>query len=83
MKTIRSLKADNIRALRLKLNLEKWESIFQAKDVDEKVEVFNNILTEALNICALQKRVHMHPSDKEWMTSHIKGIISARQEAFS
>ena len=58
--TARSLKADNIRALGLKLNHENWESVFQAKDVDEKVEAFNNILLEALNTCTPQKRVRMH-----------------------
>ena len=83
VKTTRSLKADNIRALGLKLNHENWESVFQAKDVDEKVEAFNNILIEALNTCTPQKRVRMHPGDKEWMTPHIKGAISARQKAFS
>ena len=81
--TAKSLKADNIIALWLKLNHENWESVFQANDVDEKVEAFNNIRIEALNTCTPQKRVRMHPSDKEWMTPHIKGAISARQKAFS
>ena len=49
----------------------------------EKVEAFNYILVEALNTCTPQKHVHMHPSNKEWMTPHIKDAISARQKAFS
>lgn len=79
VKTTRNLKADNIRSLGLKLNLENWESVYQAEDVDEKVEALNNILSSALNTCAPLKRVRMHQSDKEWMTPSIKGQIRARQ----
>ena len=61
VKTARSLKADNIRALGLRLNHENWDSVFQAKDVDEKVEAFNNILIEALKTCTPQKRLRMPP----------------------
>ena len=50
--------------------------------MDDKVEAFNNILSEALNTCVPEKRVRMHPSDKEWMTPHIKSQIRARQKAF-
>lgn len=38
VKTTRNLKADIIRSLGLKLNLENWESVYQAEDVKEKVE---------------------------------------------
>ena len=82
VKTTRNLKPDNIRALGLKLNLENWETVYQAVDVDDKVEAFNNILSEALNTCVPEKRVRMHPNDKEWMTPHIKSQIRARQKAF-
>lgn len=51
-------------------------------DVDQKVEAFSNMLIEALNTCTPQN-VRMHPSDKDWMTPHIKCAISTRQKAFS
>ena len=83
VKITRNLKAVNITALGLKLNLENWESVYQAENVDEKVEAFNNILRGALNTCVRKKAVRIHPSDKEWMTPHIKGQIRARRKAFS
>ena len=53
------------------LNLESLSAVYEASDVDEKVEAFNSIIINSLDTCTPLRRVRLHPSDKEWMTPHI------------
>jgi hypothetical protein len=69
-RTVRKPKADNIRALGLKLNTEDWNTVYEA--VDDKVGFFNTIITETLDTCAPMRNVRMHSNDKEWITPYIK-----------
>lgn len=82
-RTVRNLKADNIRALGLKLDTEDWKTVYEA--VDDKVGFFNSIIrliTETLDTCAPMRNVRMHTNDKEWITPYIKDQIRARQRAY-
>ena len=81
-RTVRKFKLDNLHSLGLQLNLESWSAVYKAFDVDEKVEAFNRIITNSLDTCTPLRRVHLHPSDKEWMMPHIKDQICARQRAW-
>ena len=81
-RSVRTFKPDNLRSLGLKLNLESWSAVYEASDVDEKVEAFNNIIINSLDTCTPLRHVRLHPSDKEWMTPHIKDQIRARQKAW-
>ena len=54
---IRQMKPENIRSLALKLNLESWGKVFNASNVDEKVNIFtttfiNNLLDQCLPECS-------------------------------
>ena len=61
---------------------EDWNTVYEAVDVDDKVENFNNIITETLDTCAPMRNVRMHSNDKEWITPYIKDQIWARQRAY-
>ena len=81
-RSVRTFKPDNLRSLGLKLNLESWSAVYEASDVDEKVEAFDGIIINSLDTCTPLRHVRLHPSDKEWMTPHIKDQIRARQKAW-
>ena len=71
---IRKLRSENVRALGLVLNLENWKAVYDANDVDNKVECFNKIIDNVLDAYAPVKCVRIHPNDKEWMTPYIKTL---------
>jgi hypothetical protein len=82
---VRNLKADNIRALGLKLDTEDWKTVYEAVDVDDKVGFFNSIIRlipKTLDTCAPMRNVRMHSNDKEWITPYIKDQIRTRQGAY-
>ena len=62
--------------------MESWSAVYEASDVDEKVEAFNGIIINSLDTCTPLRHVRLHPSDKERMTPHIKDQIGARQKAW-
>lgn len=68
---MRNLHPENIRAMGLVLNLENWEDIYDANDVSDQVESFNKIIGNMLDTYTSVKYVHMHSSDKEWMTPRL------------
>ena len=80
-RSVRTFKPDNLGSLGLKLNLESWSAVYEASDVDEKVEAFNSVIINSLDTCTPLRHVRLHPSDKEWMTPDIKDQIRARQKA--
>ena len=80
---MRNLHPENIRALGLALNLENWEDVYDANDVDNKVQCFNEIIRNMLDTYTPAKGVRMHPNDKEWMTPYIKTQIRTRQKIFT
>ena len=63
--------------------IENWEDVYDANDVDDKVQCFNEIIGNMLDTYTPAKGVRMHPNDKEWMTPYIKTQIRARQKAFT
>ncbi len=70
-RSVRNLHPENIRALGLALNLENWVDVYDANDVDDKVQCFNEIIGNMLDTYTPAKGVRMHPNDKEWMTPFI------------
>ena len=55
----------------------------EAEDVDDKVSIFNGVVTQALDGCMPLKSIRLHPTDKPWMTPNIKAKIKLRQQAFT
>lgn len=76
-RSVRTFKPDNLCSLGLKPNLKSWSAVYEVSDVDEKVEAFNCI---TINTFTPLRHVRLNPSDKEWMTPHIKNQIRARQK---
>ena len=50
--------------------------------VDSLTESFNTDVKTAIDIHFPLKSVKIHPTDRPWMTSHIRQLILERQRAF-
>ena len=59
------------------------DALLNAQGVNEKVEIFTPELTSILDETMPMKTTRMQPSDKPWLTPHIKEIIKQRQRAYS
>ena len=76
------MKSGNLADLTIKLNEESWDEVFSAPDVDRKVGAFTKTLNSILDEKIPVKKIRMHPSDRPWMTPHIKSVIKERQRTF-
>ena len=83
VRRIRQMKPENIRSLGLKLNLESWDEVFNASNVDAKVNIFTSTLNNLLDQCLPECSIKVHPSEKPWLTPQIKREIKARQQAYA
>ena len=57
--------------------------MLDARDVDQKVDIFTELTTSILDETVPMKGIQMHPSDKRWLTPCIKSVIKDRQCAYS
>ena len=48
-KTFRSMKRSNLIALELRVSKTVWDAVYEAEDVDDKVSIFNGVVTQALD----------------------------------
>ena len=80
---VRLMKPNKLISLGVKLDQEDWNPVFNAQDIDEKVDKFTTIVTQLLDDILPETTIRTHVSDKPWMTSFIKRKIEARQRAFS
>ena len=74
-KKFRPMKSHNLQILQAEMYKESWESVLNAEDVDDKVARFNTLIANMLDIAMPEKTVHVHPSDKPWITPTIKNHI--------
>ncbi len=77
------MKRSNLIALELRVSKTVWDAVYEAEDVDDKVSIFNGVVTQALDGCMPLKSIRLHPTDKPWMTPNIKAKIKLRQQAFT
>ena len=75
----RLMKPNKLKLLGCKLDQAEWSSVFNAQDIDDKVEQFTSITVELLDETLPETTIRVHTSDKPWMTPHIKKEIKARQ----
>ena len=80
---VRLMKPNKLISLGVKLDHKDWNPVFNAQDIDEKVDKFTTIVTQLLDDTLPETTIRTHVSDKPWMTSFIKRKIKARQRAFS
>ncbi len=43
------MKRSNLIALELRLSKTVWDAVYEAEDVDDKVSIFNGVVTQALD----------------------------------
>lgn len=83
LRKVRTMHPNNIAMLTIRLNNHNWDEVLSAQGIDQKVEKFTQELTTILNQTMPMKTIRMHPSDKPWLTPHIKDVIAQRQRAYS
>ena len=59
-----------------------WYADGQNLSLEERVNSFTSNISLAMNNFFPLKTVKLHPSDKPWMTAHLKNLIKSRQRAF-
>lgn len=79
----RAMHPRNIAALTMRLNEHNWNEVLNARDIDRKVEIFTRQMTTILDETMPVKKMRMHPSDKPWLSPHIKSVIKDRQRAYT
>lgn len=79
----RSNGVERRQALTVCLASTDWTPVYEAEDVDEKVQLFNTTLQTALEVCMPLKRQKTCSLDKPWMTDQIKSAIRKRQKAYN
>ena len=82
-RTFRPMNRSNLIALEIQLSKTVWDAVYEAEYVDDKVSIFNGVVTQALDGCLPLKTIRIHPTDKPWMTPSIKAEIKLRQRAFT
>jgi hypothetical protein len=75
------MKRSNLIALELRLRRTVWNEAYEAENLDDKVSIFNGVISQALDGCMPLKSIRLHPPDKPWMTPNIKAKIKLRQRA--
>ena len=82
-KKYRQMTPGNLNALCLKMNFENWKKAYSKSDVGEKVSAFNSIVFTVFDEIIPVRSVHVHSTDKPWMTHNIEALIKARQRIFT
>ena len=80
-RTVRPITIDQIMSLGQWITREQWDTVKQAKEVDEKVQAFDAIMKKIDDICP-EKEIKCSVRDQPWMTSHIKTVIRQRKREF-
>ena len=83
LRTDRLMKPSKLKLLGAKLDQEEWKPVYDAQDVDDKVDNFTLIAVKLLDDALPETTIRVHSLDKPWMTPYIKKDIKARQRAFT
>ena len=78
----RECKASNKRALISTLENTNWTLIYRLNSFEKQLEVFQSMISSAINFCLPMRSVKTHPRDKPWITPDIKSCIKKRQLAW-
>ena len=64
LRNVRTMRPRNIAVLTIRLNEQNWNQVLNARDVDQKVDIFTQHMTSILGGTMPIKRMQMHPSDR-------------------
>ena len=60
VRRIRQIKPENICSLGSKLNLENWDTVYKASDIDKKVNIFTAAINNLLDLCLPECSIRVH-----------------------
>ena len=78
----RDLRESSLCALGRWLTNYSWESVLNLPTAKDKTEAFYNTLIRAIDTLMLTQKVKVCSSDKPWVSSRMKAVVSRRQWAF-
>ncbi|XP_048578039.1 uncharacterized protein LOC125559895 [Nematostella vectensis] len=78
----RDLRESSMCSLGSWLTTFNWDCVLNLSSVNEKVHSFYEIFCKAIEIFLLARRVRVCSSDKPWVSSRLKSLVSRRQSAF-
>ena len=78
----RECKASNKRALISTLENTNWTPIYRFNSCEKQLEVFQSMISSAINFCLPMRSVKTYTRDKPWITPDIKSCIKKRQLAW-
>ncbi len=81
-RNVRDLRPSNKAKLGSYLSRIDWSILKIANTVDEKVQLFEDLILSGLNIIAPEKNIKIHSNDAPWVTAELKSQIKKRQKAF-
>ena len=62
--------------------LQNLDSVTEATDVNDKVEILNRMIISLMDTAIPENTIRMYPSDIPWIIPKIKAQIRAEQKAF-
>ena len=79
----RDYKTSNKRAVISSLENVNWTPICRLNSCDEQLDVFQSMISTAINVCLPMRSVKIYTRDKPWITPDIKSCIKKRQLAWA
>ena len=76
------MKRSNLNEVGVYLNRPNWEMVCDVNEIDDKVSAFTGTSSFLKKRCP-NALYAFHPSDKPWMTRHIKQKIKSQQKVFT
>ena len=83
IRVIRPFGDSCVRALGMWIQDQSWNEVYVSEGSQAKTDALYSILKEGMDLHLPTKRIHIHNSDKPWITPFIKNLISERQTAFA
>ena len=81
-RTVRNLKPSNKIKLGCYFSRIDWSILNTVDTIDQKVQLFEDLILSGLNTIATEKNIKIHTNDAPWMTPELKSLIKKRQKAF-
>ena len=78
----RDCRPSNRNALLSSLQAVNWTPLYHCNSCEDQLNVFQSVLSSAIDICLPYRAMKLHPTDKPWMTAEIKDAIKKRQHAW-
>lgn len=78
----RDSRPSNKHKLFTKLSQTNWTPLYYTTSCNDKVSLFTEIISQAMDSTLPMRNIKIHPSDKPWINPEIKDYISKRQRAW-